>query len=110
VPTWLVDPSRQHQARPNEGSDSDAGTAGPRTSASGERHIRGIARRGWASVWSEPTGLILVVHAERASRHSNPIEADSATGWLGRRYHTTSSAARDAAHDVAGSRARSGFD
>jgi hypothetical protein len=32
--------------------------------------------RGWASIWSEPTGLVLAVHSERTSRHSNPVEAE----------------------------------
>ena len=29
----------------------------------------------WTSVWSEPTGLVLVVHSERSSRQSNATEA-----------------------------------
>jgi hypothetical protein len=40
---------------------------------------RGRPRRrvqGWASVWSEPTGLVLAVHSERTSRNSNPVEAE----------------------------------
>jgi superfamily I DNA and/or RNA helicase len=33
------------------------------------------AAEGWGSVWSEPTGLVLVVHSERTSRQSNAVEA-----------------------------------
>lgn len=39
-------------------------------------HGRAPRQRGWAAVWSEPSGLILVVHSERTSRHSNPVEAE----------------------------------
>jgi superfamily I DNA and/or RNA helicase len=31
--------------------------------------------RGWATIWNEPTGLVLVIHSERASRQSNGVEA-----------------------------------
>jgi superfamily I DNA and/or RNA helicase len=33
-------------------------------------------RQGWASVWADPAGLVLIVHSERGSRHSNPIETE----------------------------------
>jgi superfamily I DNA and/or RNA helicase len=46
-----------------------------------DRAIAAPARRrgrvqGWQSVWQEPTGLVLVVHAERNSRSSNAVEAE----------------------------------
>ncbi|MGO6664820.1 AAA domain-containing protein [Rhizobium ruizarguesonis] len=31
---------------------------------------------GWNDIWSENEGLVLVVHGERGSRQSNPLEAD----------------------------------
>ncbi|WP_407150449.1 AAA domain-containing protein [Bradyrhizobium sp. ORS 86] len=31
---------------------------------------------GWARVWSDPAGLVLIVHAERGSRHSNAVEGE----------------------------------
>jgi hypothetical protein len=34
---------------------------------------------GWRSVWSDPTGLVLIVHSERSSRHSNAVEGEIIT-------------------------------
>jgi hypothetical protein len=42
-----------------------------------QRVVQPAARQpGWASVWSDPAGLVLVVHSERNSRHSNAVEGE----------------------------------
>ena len=49
---------------------------GPRGGAPPAPRRGDAGDQGWASVWSEPTGLVLAVHSERASRNSNPVEAE----------------------------------
>jgi hypothetical protein len=46
----------------------------PRPTAEPDVAARG--QEGWAAPWSGGTGLFLILHSERDSRESNPVEAD----------------------------------